>query len=243
MRSYSKENKAVGHYDDLSDAIKTLISEMCLETFKQNTECYTDPDNSVEDIECHSRDGFIAYDHNRGGIMIRGFSTLMDVWGSGDFCAHKGAAKEIQRQIDYSFKCLEDSVFEEFKEELEKRGMTKADCNYHAIDKLRNANPDDDFYSDVGRYIENGEFEVLGGSENSIMYEVRLMYHGKVDGIHSASVSCAVNTEGPYHRSSIAWAPGVFCEGAKEVEFSWLTVKELETKLSKALTETSKAIF
>lgn len=69
------------------------------------------------------------------------------------------------------------------------------------------------------------------------------MYHGQEAGIHKASVSVAINTEGPYHRSHIPWSPDTFCEGTKEIEISWKTESGLKKKLVKALKQAKEEVL
>lgn len=234
------ENSATGYFENLPNGTKELVTELCKDTFEKHCETYTGP--QVEDIECHSRDGFIAYDSNRGGVMVRGFTQLMDIFGSGTYPAHKEARKEIEGQIEYNLELLSEHVFEKFESGMKERGLTKENCN-HCFFQDKSDESDDDFYTEVLRYIEDSETEFLSDDSSSIMYEVRFMYHGKLDDKHSASVSCAVNTEGPYHRSHISWAPDVFCEGAKEVEIQWTTQAELKKKLKAALDKTAKQVL
>jgi len=235
-----KQVKSEGYFDDLSTAIKALVQDACIETMENNNEFWSDIKESVKNIPCVSEPGFIPSSHNHGGIVVRTFIDLMSIWSNGNYPKHKDARAEIERQIEFGLNHAQERFFENNKEVLEKHNVGKDMIDYHTLQKLAKENPElRGFEEEFSEY----ERENLDGDDSSIMYEVRFMYHGKVNGIHSASVSCAVNTEGPYHRSNISWAPGVFCEGSKEVEFTWLTVKELERELKTALSETSKAIF
>jgi len=92
--------------------------------------------------------------------------------------------------------------------------------------------------------LESGQCELDPDGQCSVMYQLRVMYHPQDDdGVYSASVSAVVNTEGPYHRSSISWAPSVFCEGSKEIKIEYRTVAEFETKLKDSLDLVIKEIF
>lgn len=237
-----KKLQSDGYFEELPKGTQEIVKELVLQAAnaRKGPDGYKSDKEALESVECRSRDGFIAFSHNKGGLMYRNFCDLMDYFGGGYTPAHEGASKEIERQIELGFSSLAESVFADNKALLESKNLTVKDCEYHKINEL--AEKDEDL-QDVLQQISDGENEVLGGTENSVMHEIRFMYHGLVDGKHSASVSAAVNTEGPYHRSSISWAPGVFCEGAKEVEIEWSNQTELKEKLTKALSKVSKAIF
>lgn len=238
MRALKTKSEATGNFTELTPKTQELIKELCTQVFEDNCETYTG--SQLENIEFTSRSGFIPFDHNRGGITVKGFTDLMSIWGSGTYPAHKGARKEIDRQIDYNFKCLSEHVFEKFQDLAEKHDLKEEDFNYHTIREIAETHPE---FKEVQSYIEDSETEFLGCEQSSIMFEIQFMYHGKVNGKHSASLSCAVNCEGPYHRRSISWALNVFCEGASEVEITWNTQKELIQKLKKALAKTAKEVF
>lgn len=87
-------------------------------------------------------------------------------------------------------------------------------------------------------------YEVLSDESNSILFEIQVMYGGFDEkGIHTLWVSAAVNVEGPYHRRSISWMPGLKCEYAKEVEITFKTKKQAKLKLISALKKVCKEIF
>lgn len=235
--------KKTGNWDTLTESTRKIVKEAILEAaenrkgpkgYKLDTDC-------LDDIEYQSRDGFIAYDSNRGGLTYQNFSDLDAYWGGGYSVAHKQAAKEIERQIDYSFELLREDVFKTHETILVTAGITQEQCDYHTLNE---ASDKDETLYPAFRYLEDQENDYLGGESSSIMHEFRFLYHGKdPKGLHSASISAAINIEGPYHRSSIPWAPGVFCEGVKEVEIKWRNNAELKRKLDKALNKVSKAIF
>jgi hypothetical protein len=244
-----------GYFEELPKGTQELVKALLLEVFHDatNLDLYPYDDDAIEFLECHSRDGFIPHSFNKGGLEIKGFTDLMGIFGSGQFPSHEGARKEIERQIEYSINLVSESVFERNQEVLESRGITQKQTTYGHIQDLIDAQKKqltldgkpqrDGDLDNILEDIQETETEILGGSESSIMYTMRFMYHGKDNGTHSASISAAVNTEGPYHRSHISWAPNVFCEGAKEVEITWRTQKELRQKLKKALEQVSKKVF
>lgn len=244
----SKENK---YFSDLPVKTQEIVKEAILKAAedKHGPECYPQDKDCVEEIECHSRDGFIAAGHNKGGFLYRNFNSLMDYFGGGYSVAHADADKEIQRQIDYSLQCVSDQLKEEIGEELLGRYLKPNEITYGGIESQReNFKRQGDLESAEllrkwSQRIQDIEYDYLSGEYSSIMHELRFMYHGKENGLHSASVSAAVNTEGPYHRTHIQWAPNVFCEGSKEVEITWHNNAELKRKLDKAFKQVSKVIF
>jgi hypothetical protein len=211
------------YFDQLPKKTQKIVADAITEAMEY-CEIWNKPE--IEALECRSRDGFIPYPHNHGGFEINGFTDLMSIYGSGNYPAHEGARKEIDRQIDYSVDCAKEDY-------CKLKGIT--------LEYLNSIISGDD-HKEREEYLDYQD-EYLRGDDNSIMYQVRFMYHGVERGIHSASLSVAVNTEGPYHRSSISWAPNVFCEGAKEVEITWKIDSSLKAKLKKALDTLTKDVF
>lgn len=230
------------YFEDLPASVQNLVRATLLSTFEDASipDTYPHGEDSVKSIECHRRDGFVPFAHNRGGLLVRGFSDLIGVFGSGYYPKHKKAAAEINRQIDDAFKSVAEAVFERHAAVLTSKQLTATDCSYHRIVELAAKDP---ALKPVAREIEDLESDHLSGDVNSVMYELRVMYHGCKRGIHRASISAAVNTEGPYHRTHISWAPGVFCEGSKEVEITWRTQGGLTRKLNAALREVAGAVW
>ena len=171
------------------------------------------------------------------GLVINDFTDLSYFSDNCESVSHKGAADDIQRQIDVGLQFAREGFFEKYEAELKTLEIESADdVSYHDLEGKGR--------SDLAEEFSEYERENLSDDSSSIMYQVRFMYHGTDEkGNHTASVSCAVNTEGPYHRSSISWMPGVFCEGAKEVEIGWKTEKQLQTRLAKTLKDVSAEIF
>lgn len=210
-------NQNTINFDELDQTTKDIIHNLIDE--HQNLikpEGYKSSEDCFDDIEFVRRDGFIPNSYNKGGILWRNFTTLEAYWGSGYEPKNKDANKEIQRQIEVN----EEFALNEFQQ------------------KYPNEKPDidNDNYYEILR-------EYLNADDLSIMHEIRFMYHGFDNKKHTASVSVALNTEGPYHRSHISWAPKVFCEAAKEIEISWSTNTELKNKLDKLLKKLIKEMF
>jgi hypothetical protein len=232
------ENKAENDYfDSLPASTQATVSELIKEALDSNYDCY---DREVEQIECRSRSGFVPYSHNHGGMEIVTFTDLAYFWGGGHSVAHAEADKEIQRQIAVSFEFHSEHIFDKYKELLTSKGVLVSQCNYHDLTELVKS---DDDLAEVARECESTEMDFISGVESSIMMRIRFMYHGLVDGKHNATVSCAVNTEGPYHRSHISWAPKVFCEGSESVELAWSTDGELNKTLKAALKKLTTEVF
>lgn len=231
------------YFDALPKSIQKIVKDLILDAAENRNgpEGWISDEEAIEKVECYARPGFIPHSFNKGGLEYRNFTDLMSYWGGGHHVAHKDADKEIERQIEYNFQALREDTFEKFNELLTSKGLKESDCKYHTIQEL--VDKGDLELKNVLKYIEDNECEYLSGQDSSIMHSIRFMYHGKVDGVHYASVSAAINTEGPYHRSHISWAPDVFCEGAKEIEIKWTNQKELKVKLKKALAKVTKEIF
>lgn len=222
----------------LPSQIQATVRDLMENHFESNTcELYS---QDFEDIECKSRDGFICASHNQGGLILRGFTDLNMLWGTGNSPSHKGAAAEIERQIEYNLKLISEDLFKEYAVLFKSLGLGPDKANYSALEDLVNKHPELD--APLTR-IQDMESNYMGDDDSSIMFEVRFMYHGLEDGKHTASVSAAVNTEGPYHRSHISWAPTVFCEGSEELEITWSTPKELAVHLDAALNTTTTNVL
>lgn len=236
-------NSGNGYFEGLPQGTQEIIRDLILDAAENRAgpEGWKSNEEAIEQIECHSRDGFIRSSFNYGGLEYRNFACLMDYFAGGYSVAHAKANAEIRRQIKYSLQLLRESTFEKYKDLLTTHGVALKDTEYLNIQECVDNGADE--LTPVLRYIEDNESEYLGGENSSIMHSIRVMYHGKVDGTHSASVSAAVNTEGPYHRSAISWAPSVFCEGAKEVEIEWTNQAELKKVMRDALAKVSKAVF
>jgi hypothetical protein len=221
------------YFDDLPESIKTIVRDSL--EYHYNVDTFS---ADFEDIECKSRDGFWAASHNKGGLIYRGFTDIMMIQGSGCFPNHGKARAEIESQVQYHYDCIAESIYDQFKALIDSKGLNKSHCYYHEMYEQSLKYPE---LSKVLSEIE--EAETCGIEDNTIMFELRFMYHGMVNGVHSASISAAVNTEGPYHRSSISWMPGKFCEGAKEIEITWRSDKSFETKLNTALRKCVSEVF
>jgi hypothetical protein len=235
---YKTEKSSEGYFESLPKSTQEIVRDLLLEVAKDRNgpEGYKYDKECIEEIECRSRDGFIAFASNRGGLTYQNFTDLMGYFGGGYQVAHKKAQAEIERQIEYGLECANETFFTDNKEQLEKLGFTQKSVSYHALY--------DAGHGGLAERLSEYEHENLSGDDSSIMHEFRFLYHGVNEaGEHEASVSAAINTEGPYHRSSISWAPGVFCEGAKEIEITWKTETQLKARLEKALKNCSKEIF
>lgn len=224
------------NYPDLPIETQGIIEDLCTETLEE-TEGHGPQE--PEQIEFQSRDGFMAFSHNHGGITIKHFTDIGYIMGSGYMPSHVEASKEIERQYDYAMECAREEFFDAKKEDLKALGIDSKDhekLNYHDLYEMKQGS--------LAEELSEYESESTSFEHSSVMYEVQFMYHGiNEEGQHEASVSCAVNTEGPYHRRSISWAPNVFCEGAKEETITWTSDIELEKNLKQALKTTSDEVL
>lgn len=237
MKQLNQPNKDL-NYPDLNQSTRDLIEELCKEAIDDSDVEGFGSDN-VDQLEFERRDGFIPYSHNHGGVSIKDFTDIGYISGSGNYPSHKGACAEIERQVEYAYKCAKEYLWDNHEPELRALGIDSKDHDKLNYNDLCDLNA-----SSLAETLSECESENMSGDYGSIMYEVQFMYHGVNEaGLHEASVSCAVNTEGPYHRRSISWAPNVFCEGAHEVQIEWTTDADLETKLRQALNETSSEVF
>ena len=239
-----------GYFENLNETAKEIVKEAILKAAqdRKGPEGYKSDEECLEDVECHARDGFMPFSHNRGGLTYRNFTDLMAYFGGGYTVAHEGAANAIQGQIDYTFQSISEDVYTDHKSICLELNIGENECSYCTLQEFEETSENLTENQKVElrkmmNEIQEMESERLSGSENTIMHELRFMYHGKENGVHSASVSAAVNTEGPYHRSSISWSPSTFCEGAKEIEIKWRNNAELKRKLDKAFAKVSKVIF
>jgi len=226
-----RKSKHEFNFNHLSDSTKEIISDLLIDAdkSKRGPEGYKDGSESIDEIEFLSRAGFIANSDNFGGLTLRNFTDLMAYFGGGYSCAHKGAAKELERQIDQSFNMAIETFIERHPE------FKGKEVSYHSLV--------DSNQEILAEELSELESESMSCEDSSIMHEFRFLYHGYDNGIHRASVSAAINTEGPYHRSRISWAPNIFCEGCEEVEISWKTEKALKKKLKRALKDVSGKVF
>lgn len=223
----NKKCENLGYYKELPLEIQELIQKILEEHFNKNILVDTWGQNgsfSIDEIECERRDGFIPHSFNKGGIEIKGFSDLFAVWGSGYYPKNKKSLKAIEKTIYYSLDCAKESFFEHNKEILNKYKLSLDDINYHDLKDSKY----DEIKSLAEKYSEY-EDKNLQGDYSTIMYSIRFMYHGKDSkGIHTASISAAINTEAPYHRQH-------YDDNSKEIEISWRKESGLKTKLIKAL--------
>ena len=236
-----------GYFENLRLSTKDIVKELILkhaenrngpDGYKSDTEC-------LEDIECHSRDGFIPFSHNKGGLDYNNFCTLSDYNNGGYVPASPKAASEIERQIEYSYSMARDMLaekigpldmehfFNDDKENLSYHGLSELEENLKKSGDTEKALK----VSQWLREYESIEQDCFNGDSDSIMHQLRFFYHGKdAKGIHQASIVAVINCEGPYHRAGRN-------EGCKEIEIQWRNNAELKRKLDKALAKASKAVF
>lgn len=230
------DSSNIGYFEDLTKGVQEIVKELLVDAADESisVDLFKRSEDAIDSIECHSRDGFIAWDHNRGGFEYSNFTCIGTMEGSGYFPKAKASNDKVSKIINASYQESAEIFFEDNEALFKKFGITIAQCTYRNIEELEQANPEL-----KGKAEELSELECSNMSdENStVMYNLRFMYHGKsVKGLHSASVSAALNFEAPYHR------PGRE-ELAKEIEITWRNVSELKRKLRAALKKTVKEVF
>jgi hypothetical protein len=226
-----------GYFDELPMLQRKMIERMTIAAFEEYVRGDTfghEGSYTVENIECRSRSGFIPHSHNRGGVDVQGYTDLNGIQGSGYFPRNKDAADKIQGLIDSSLQYAAESFFEKHQAVFEKYNLTVADAYYHRIEEIENSpNPD---FEGLTNEIQDYENEHLSGDYSSVMYQIRVMYHGKdASGVHSLSVFASISaSDAPYHRSS---------DVVSEQLITWKTGKGLKTKLAKALRKACEGAF
>ncbi len=199
-----------------------VLAEECFELLSDeaaNGEAYPYEFKLAYDaIEYKSRDGFIPNSYNHGGFELTVFSTVPYIVGSGSYPSAVTAQNKINEMYEYNRElALKDLGYE-----------GKAELTDEERDKL--CEKTDEY-----------------GSDDTIMYQVSVMYHGKENGIHSATVQLVINWECPYHRSSSAFARGVghkyITEEFVETSITWKANRQFRMKVLKAVKAGIKKLF
>ena len=221
--------KGEGYFDQLPKLQQIMIERMVQNAFDDEITVEVYGDIEPKQIECRSRDGFIPFSHNKGGVEVSGFTDLMGLWGSGYMPSNPKASDKIQAIIDSSLQTATEQFFEDNRAELEAIGITTiAQCNYHDLY--------DSGHGGLAEKLSEYENEHLSGDYSSVQYQLRAMYHGKdARGVHSMTVFAFLSaSDAPYHRSS---------DATGEVLITWKTGKALKRKLAKALEEAARGAF
>lgn len=202
-----------GYLEDVP-LIKAAILE-ALEDFEFTSDGFS-PD--IEENECRSRDGFIAFSHNKGGFDKNNCLDLYSIWSSGRTYSDKKLNTLVQKYIEQA---LKDAIkdFIDANPDILKHGIKIEDIGYYS---LVDAGLDSE-----AEMLSEKESDYLQGDYNEIKEQVRIMYHGKQHKTHSLTVFASISvSDAPYHRSS---------DAIKEVLVTFKTVSELKKKLPKAL--------
>jgi len=213
--------------------LQSIIKEM-LEEASENISDDMHP--NLEEIECHSRDGFIRDSENFGGFTATTFDFLSSYWGSGLRYSSKLANKHLDKSVEYSLESAKENFIDQYAAELGALEINEDQVNYHDLYELKQS------------YLAEklSEFELESMNDDTIMLQIRVMYNGSENGKHSAEVSSVINWESPYHRSSGAVYRNcgfrMETEDVKVVNIEWKNNTELKTKLAKALKKV-KEIF
>lgn len=162
-----------GFFEELPDSTRDIVERLLLEAMEEhcNQELYG---VEARAIECRSRDGFSPFSHNKGGVNVTGYTDLMYMQGSGYYPSAKKSSELINSIIDNSLQLATEQFFEENNELLTKNGFDSVSKVSHR-DLLDSENKEVQALSEELSEFEN---EYLSGDENSVMFEIRAMYHG-----------------------------------------------------------------
>jgi hypothetical protein len=175
----------------------------------------------VEEIESKRRDGFIPDSSNHGGYYVRRIVPANCIFDSND----EDLNKVIEESKEENYGYVAEELKNKFKKEL-------ADWSLESIrpEKLSDANLNK---------IES-EFESLLDSyesEDSVLLEVRVMYHGEnSEGNHYFTVDSVINWNAPYHRDESGM------QSHKEIEVEGSS-KDVVSGVRSAVAEVSKDIL
>jgi hypothetical protein len=160
--------------------------------------------SACNEIEYKRCDGFIPSSENHGGFSIKVFDTVPHIVGSGKYPSSIAAHNQITKMYEYNRTLA-----------LEHLGFSKAT----------------ELTEDQSEKVYDTADEI--GADDTIMFEVTVMYAGEERGIHSAYVQVNINWECPYHRSSGA----VYRDAAVRME----TEECIETKVTWRRNDTGRA--
>lgn len=118
-----------GYFEELPKGTQEIVKELILKAAndRNGPEGYKNDSDCFENIECYSRDGFIASRYNRGGLIYRNFVQLMDYYSGGYSVAHEKSNTEIIRLIDMGLKEAKENFIEANKEVLNKHSIIVED--------------------------------------------------------------------------------------------------------------------
>lgn len=187
------------------------VIDKAFELVQDEREAYPyDLESAKAELEYQSRDGFIPSSHNQGGYRIRVFETVDLISGSGSYPSSDKARKAIEEseETNHQYALKELGIKEE---------------EYATLDEARSE--------------KVWDLKSTMGQDDTIMFEVVVMYHGKERGIHSASVQVVVNFEHQYHRSSSA------NEDCVETEITWKCNSAGTRKMIKAIKAGIKKLY
>jgi len=205
--------KAFKHYKETIDDYPEL-KDMLEEAINDAEELF--PDDSfpydtkgpITSIECLSRDGFIANNYNKGGFEASSFNDARSIEGSGVHPASERACKAIAEFVESNH---EDAL---------------KDLGFTAEQELTEEQQEE-------LYEKQDEY----GSGDTLMYQVRIMFHGLERGVYSVTVQVAINWEAPYHRSKSDF------EDYTEVEVAFRKLSNGKAKISKAIKNGVNRLF
>lgn len=217
IKEAKTDNYKVGlpDYTKMHSLIKDWLTDLSL------TNCIEAMENEPEELEYLNRDGFIPHTHNHGGFDKWAWTDLMAFHGGG-----YSAGSEMDERIN---QCLADAL-EQFKSDKaeELKDIPEDKINYHDLYDMDR--------SDLAEELSEYEFSHLGFECSSVGLQVRVMYEGIENGVHTIMIYSMCNwKDAPYHRSRDSQDLG-------EYEVKFKTLKSLERQLTK-LTKTIEQDF
>jgi len=218
----NQTSKQDDNFDTLDLEVLGPITELAVDTANSLVDgldhYQDDVKELISSIEYESRDGFWANADNRGGLLIRLLTTVGELVGSGNHMGFNDSAiKEIERQYGVGLEYALEGFKVDHADDI--KGIPLDRLNYHDLYELGRG--------DLAEKLSELESESNNGDNESIMIEIRMMYHGE----DRWSVSAVINTEGPYHRQSISWAKEIKCEHGKEFEVKTSDLRKTVARL------------
>jgi len=220
-----------------TEKIHAIIEREITEKFESIVSDFELFGESVEPVECKSRDGFFAF--TNGGTSASGMSTLDHMQGSGSFpdsCADT-LQSIIESNNNQALESFKDDNKNELKE-LFKKDIDDIEFDYHSLYEMNQADLAENLSEYESNYLQN----------ETVLFKLGVFYYGpdnyKNDypGKHTVYIHGFINWESPYHRSpsQIRKDVGRSCgtiewnaENSQTVSFK--TYKELKQKLAEIL--------
>ena len=176
-----KSTNGATYFDELPIELRDIVKKWLTVNFESNTE--------PEEFECRRRDGFIPYNHNKGGMGIYKFKTLRDFQFEPCMIKlDKITAKAVEDAIEYDCKLTLESFKESHVEEV--KGIPDNQLNYNDLYKIKKC--------DLAEELDSAAHDSLTDDYNSTYHQVRIMF----DGFGTWTIAAMFSfKDAPYHRS------------------------------------------